>query len=102
MGFFRGAARAYVLNRLLRGSRRQSRSAWHSGYGSSYARRSRHRRGSGFGMRGPFPSYSRRTRGGSRVTVTGCCLPIPLTLGVGAAVALSKTARRTPTRLGRR
>jgi hypothetical protein len=32
------------------------------------------------GFRGPFPYYSRRTRRGSRVTVTGCCLPIPLAL----------------------
>jgi hypothetical protein len=31
-------------------------------------------------MWGPFPSYSTRTRRGSRVQVTGCCLPIPLAL----------------------
>ncbi len=40
------------------------------------------RRG-GFGFWGPFPSYSRRTRGGGSVRVTGCCLP--LTLGLMAA-----------------
>ena len=43
-------------------------------------RPSRHRgrrRGRGHFI-GPFPAYSRRTRGGSRVTVSGCCLPIPL------------------------
>jgi hypothetical protein len=38
------------------------------------------------GFRGPFPYYSRRTRGGSRVTVTGCCLPIPLMLGAATAI----------------
>lgn len=53
------------------------------------SRRSRRRPArSGFGLRGPFPSYSRRTRGGSRVTVTGCCLPIPLALAVGGALAV--------------
>jgi len=39
------------------------------------------------GFFGPFPYYSRRTRGGSRVTVSGCCLPIPL--GLVAIVALA-------------
>jgi hypothetical protein len=39
------------------------------------------------GFFGPFPYYSRRTRGGSRVTVSGCCLPIPLTMVTGLAVA---------------
>ena len=40
-----------------------------------YGRRRRGRSRGGF--LGPFPYYSRRTRGGSRVTVSGCCLPIP-------------------------
>ncbi|HEU4658050.1 MAG TPA: hypothetical protein VFR97_11010 [Capillimicrobium sp.] len=42
---------------------------------------------SGFRMFGLFPSYSTRTRGGGRVQVGGCCLPIPLlaTLAGGAA-----------------
>jgi hypothetical protein len=38
------------------------------------------------GFFGPFPAYSKRTRGGSRVTVSGCCLPIPLALAATAAV----------------
>jgi hypothetical protein len=38
------------------------------------------------GFLGPFPYYSRRTRGGGRVTVSGCCLPIPLSLSVVAAI----------------
>src|SRR3954462_3702173 len=41
-------------------------------------RRGRSARG---GFVGPFPYYSSRTRRGSRVTLTGCCLPIPLTRG---------------------
>jgi hypothetical protein len=39
-----------------------------------HRRRSRGRTG----FFGPVPYHSRRTRRGSRVTVTGCCLPIPL------------------------
>jgi hypothetical protein len=38
-------------------------------------------------MWGPFPTFSTRTRRGSRVTVSGCCLPIPLGLVVGGAMA---------------
>jgi hypothetical protein len=49
-----------------------------------YGRR-RRRRG-GFGMWGPLPSYTTRTRRGSRVTVSGCCLPIPLGLVLGAGM----------------
>jgi hypothetical protein len=41
--------------------------------------RRRSSRGRG-GFFGPLPYYSTRTRRGSRVTVTGCCLPIPLAL----------------------
>ena len=91
MGLFRSAARAYLLNRLLRDSRRHRRSGWYSG--SRYGRYPSRRRSSGFGMFGPFPTYSRRTRGGSHVRVTGCCLPLPLTLAVGTAVALGRAVR---------
>ncbi len=63
-----------VLRRLLGGSRRPPAGY---GYGSRRAPRS------GFGMRGPFPSYSRNTRGGGQVRVTGCCLPIPLAMIFG-------------------
>lgn len=59
---------------------------------TGYGRRRRRR--SGFGMWGPLPSYSTRTRRGSRVHVTGCCLPIPLTFvlaaGLGARAALRR------------
>ena len=58
-----------------------------------YGRR-RPRRRSGFGFFGPFPSYSRRTRRGSRVTVSGCCLPIPLALTLSAGVAARAALRR--------
>ncbi|WP_409482919.1 hypothetical protein [Arsenicicoccus dermatophilus] len=45
----------------------------------------------------PFPSWTTRTRGGSTVTVGGCCLPLPIgclatTLAVGA-VAGSRVVR---------
>jgi hypothetical protein len=78
---FRALARAFLIERLLRSSRHRRR---YRGYGG----RSRGRGG----FAGPFPYYSRRTRGGSRVSVTGCCLPIPLgvlaTLGLGARLLL--------------
>jgi hypothetical protein len=46
------------------------------------------------GFRGPFPYYSRRTRGGSRMTVTGCCLPIPLALSAVSLAAARAFLRR--------
>lgn len=45
----------------------------------------------------PFPNYTTRTRGGSQVTVGGCCLPLPigcLTILAGAAVAAVAAYRR--------
>jgi hypothetical protein len=44
-------------------------------------------------MWGPFPSYSRRTRGGSSVRVTGCCLPLALGL-TAVPVAAARLAWR--------
>ena len=97
MSFFRSASRAYLLNRLLRSQQRHQRSGRGRGYGSPYGRGSygRHprRRSSGFGMWGPFPSYQRRGRR-SNVTVTGCCLPIPLGLMAAAAVATKAVRSR--------
>jgi hypothetical protein len=46
------------------------------------------------GLFGPFPYYSTRTRRGSRVTVSGCCLPIPLTIAAAAAVSARVLLRR--------
>ncbi len=58
-------------------------------FGGRTGRRARRgRRSDGFGLFGPVPVYSRRTRGGSRVSVGGCCLPIPLALGAVLAGAL--------------
>ncbi len=89
MSLLRDLARTYVVHRLTQGSRRRhAPPGWHRPSGAPYryrGRRSRQR--SGFRIVGPLPTYSRRTRGGSRVTVSGCCLPIPLALTVGAAVA---------------
>jgi hypothetical protein len=58
--------------------------------GGRYGRSARGRGG----FFGPFPYYSGRTRRGSRVTVTGCCLPVPLALVVGAAVGARTLLRR--------
>ena len=73
-------SRILLIRRLL-GLGRQRR---HRGY--------RGRSRSGFS--GPFPYQSRRTRGGSRVTVSGCCLPIPLGMLASVAVAARLLLRR--------
>jgi hypothetical protein len=44
-------------------------------------------------MWGPFPTYSGRTRRGSRVTVSGCCLPIPLGFVLAAGIAARALTR---------
>jgi hypothetical protein len=77
--------RAHMLNRLLGGGRSHRHRRHRHGYG----RRPRRRTGS-FGL---FPYYSGRTRGGSRVTVSGCCLPIPLAIAVTAAAAMTRLLR---------
>ena len=59
-----------------------------------FGSRGRRHRSSGFGMTGPFPTYSRRTRGGGRVSVGGCCLPIPLALTLGLLSLGRVVARR--------
>ncbi len=69
----------HLLGRLLGGGR-------HRGYG-------RRRRGRGRFV-GPFPTYGTRTRRGSRVTVSGCCLPIPLALAVSATLGARVLIRR--------
>jgi hypothetical protein len=45
-------------------------------------------------MWGPFPTYSTRTRRGTNVRVTGCCLPLALTLMAAPMVALRMLIRR--------
>jgi hypothetical protein len=64
-------ARAFLLRRLFGGSRRRSR-----------------------GGLFPLPYYSTRTRGGSRVTMSGCCLPIPLFLALSGLAGLRALVRR--------
>lgn len=75
---------AYLLRLLLTGSRRRR----------SPPARSGRRRGGRMRMVGPFPTYSTRTRRGSRVTVSGCCLPIPLALAAGAGLGARAVLRR--------
>ena len=76
--------RGYLLDRALFG--RRARRSYHPGPPSSSLARHRGR----FGLWGPVPYYSTRTRRGADVSVggCGCCLPIPLltVLGVGAAL----------------
>lgn len=54
------------------------------------------RTGGRFGFWGAVPNYTRRTRGGSEVSVggCGCCLPIPLAIGLGSVAAMRTLVRR--------
>ena len=57
-----------------------------------------HRRGR-FRLFGPIPTYSRTTRRGNRVSVGGCCLPLPIgcltvTLATAVGGVLTTAARR--------
>jgi hypothetical protein len=72
---------------LLSG-RRQPPPRRFGGYGRRPQRRG------GFGMWGPFPSYSTRTRRGTNVRITGCCLPLALALMAAPVVALRVLVRR--------
>jgi hypothetical protein len=91
--------RAFLLRRFLLGGRQRRRG--YGGYGGrgygyggfggrGYGGR---RRSGGFRFFGPFPTYSTRTRRGSRVTVSGCCLPIPLILAGALAMGVRLLAR---------
>jgi hypothetical protein len=77
MGLFRELSRAYMINRLARGRRR--------GYGMPFGYPRRPTRGTYW--------YGRR-RPRSQVRVTGCCLPIPLALTVGATAGTASAVRR--------
>ena len=99
MSLLRGLARAYLVDRMLRGGRRRyggryrpygPPSPWYGRRPPWYAPRPRRRTG----FLGPLPYYSARTRGGSRVTVTGCCLPIPLAMVTAAGLLLRLLRRR--------
>lgn len=97
MGLFRQLGRAYLVNRLLRGGRHRRPRGWYGGYPGSHGRApyryARGQRGRG-GFFGPFPYYSGRTRRGSRVSVSGCCLPIPLGMLAALVVAARMLVRR--------
>ena len=88
MPLLRLLSEIFFIRRLLRG-RQARRRGWGGGYG--YGPRS-YSRGRG-GFFGPFPYYSRRTRGGSQVSVTGCCLPLALGLFAAPLVALRQLLR---------
>jgi hypothetical protein len=92
--------RAFLFRRLF-GGRRRSRGygGWGGrGYGGRgygrYGGYGGRQRSGGFRFFGPFPTYSTRTRRGSRVTVSGCCLPIPLALTLAAALGARAALRR--------
>jgi len=73
MLILRALARAFLLTRLIQRRRR--------GRYGCYGRRGR------AGFFGPMPYYSGRTRRGTRVQVSGCCLPIPFSLAVASVAA---------------
>jgi hypothetical protein len=92
-------ARLWLVRRLF-GPPPRGRSSTY-GWGSPYQygrrphRSGRRRSSEGFRLWGPFPTYSRRTRGGGRVSVGGCCLPIPLAMTLGSLVAMRAVTRRS-------
>jgi hypothetical protein len=79
--------RSYLLNRFLRGVTGTPpsgyRSSAHPASPRAFGGRRTPRGRAGFA--GPFPYYSTTTRRGTKVSVGGCCLPIPLTFLAGVA-----------------
>jgi len=84
MGLFSFLARAFFIDRLMR----RNRGRGYGRYGGGYRRRGR------TGWFGPMPYYSGRTRRGTRVHVSGCCLPIPLGMLAVTALAARSLLRR--------
>ncbi|MGI8681112.1 MAG: hypothetical protein ACR2JO_03045 [Mycobacteriales bacterium] len=80
MALFRWLARGFLLNRLLRSRRPPAPPSGYRSDGSGRAFPPQYRTGrrGRVGLFGPFPYYSTTTRRGARVSVGGCCLPIPL------------------------
>jgi len=76
MFIFRSLARAFLINRLMERRRRRGRGRGRAGFF------------------GPMPYYSGRTRRGSRVHVSGCCLPIPLGVLVATVAGARGLMRR--------
>lgn len=84
------AGRRHLLDRVLGGRRARSPNA------VAPPPLPRPRARGRFGFWGPVPHYTTRTRRGSDVSVggCGCCLPIPLIGGLGAAAGLRALRRR--------
>lgn len=83
MSGFGSVVRRYLIGRALHGGR---------AHRSQYRPRARRR----FGLWGPVPHYSTRTRRGADVSVggCGCCLPIPLVVALSTAGGLRALWRR--------
>jgi hypothetical protein len=84
MSRFEGFARRYPAVRRPRRTR------------DPFAQAGYPRRRGRFGLWGPMPYYSTRTRRGTDVSVggCGCCLPIPLVVLLGTAAGLRAVWRR--------
>ena len=96
MGLFRSLLYSALLDRLLGRGRGGAVDPRRYGprYGAGPAYGSGPRppaRRNGIRFAGPLPYYQGTTRRGSRVSVGGCCLPIPLTvLATATAVVLGR------------
>jgi hypothetical protein len=103
MGLLGFLARNYLLNRLLRGHRRDAPSARRGA--ARPPRRFPGPTGAGHrgrvGFFGPVPHYTATTRRGTRVSVGGCCLPLPL-MAAAATAAAAAVATRQHVRYGPR
>jgi hypothetical protein len=86
--------RGWFMRRLFGGGRQRRGYGGWGGRGYGYGGRGYGGRQGGFRFFGPFPTYSTRTRRGSRVSVSGCCLPIPLALTIAAALGARSALRR--------
>ena len=93
MFLFRSLVRAFVLSRLMQRGRRRGYGRHGRAYGPSGFFGAPRRRGR-TGWFGPMPYYSGRTRRGTRVHVSGCCLPIPLGMLAVTALAARSLLRR--------
>jgi hypothetical protein len=82
----------WFWNRLTGRQVEQQRGAWGRQPATIWRTQPRQRGRGGFW--GPFPYYSTRTRGGSRVTFSGCCLPLALALCSLPVLAIRAVARR--------
>ena len=76
-----------MWNELFGGGRRRT-------HRRAYGFHRRPQRRSGFGLFGPVPYYSTRTRRGTRVSVGGCCLPLALGILAVPVAALRLALRR--------